>query len=200
MRLLKCPRVRARRLTDGPAAAFTLVELLATVGIMILVLSVTIVAFTPMLRRAGVKSAVRTLRSSIDAARVRAIQQRRPIRFEARVLDLSTHQWRVTSSAGDLDQEWDHLPEFVALSTNADGRGIDDLDDFQSLSITFAPDGSVKRVAVNDTVWGNLQVFAIRLNNMRQASEEENRALYQVLVIIPLTGGIQSYDAEGETL
>lgn len=221
MSAFRPPRARPRgRPRSG---GFTLVELLVTIGIMIFVLGVTVVGFQAMFRHVGVRAASRTLRAAIDMARVQAIQQRRPIRFAARLLPgTTTHQWQVVGNAGDQSQEWRELPEFVAVATNAgggpgaEGRGgtyrgevgdesaDEDSGGVQRISVTFGPDGSVKRwelgdgggnpVAYDDDPTGP---FAIRLTNLRDV--QEGQFLQRWLVIIPLTGGVQPYDAESES-
>ena len=179
-------------------AAFTLVELLATIGIMVFVLSLTIIAFTPALRSAGVKDGARRLRVALETARIRAIQQRRYVRFEAALESESPEQWVVTPNAGDRSCQWEQLPEFVAVRTDVGGRSLDN-DEISSLSITFAPDGSVKTVVVDDGAPEvDPGIFLIRLETTRQITgptdevQAEKEALYRYIEVNPLTGSIRS--------
>jgi len=223
-------RAHPSRSPRGPRRrGFTLIELLVTIGIMIFVLGITVVAFGPMFRMAGVKSASRILRGAVDGARIRAIQQRRTIRFEAQLMPGTTvHQWRVCPNGGDQTQEWRELPPFVAVSSNAgsagtgtDGRGgtyrgaigTSEADEgtgnVQRIALTFGPDGALKRWVlggVRDATNGTYpnvasnstpdSTFAVRLTSMRdtQAGQKTQRWL----VVIPITGGIQPFDAESE--
>ena len=224
MRRHDTSRTRPRQPRWRSPAGFTLIELLVTIGIMIFVLGITVVAFAPVFRTAGVKSASHLLRAAVDGARIRAIQQRRYVRFEAQpVPGTTTHQWRVCPNAGDQTQEWKNLPEFVAVATNAglspgpDGRdppyrgaASESATTVQQISVTFGPDGSVKRWSVGgvrqaDGTYPDVDddddptgLFAIRLTSMRDASAGQRTQRW--LVFIPITGGIQPYDAEGESL
>jgi len=185
---------RARATTT---AAFTLVELLATIGIMVFVLSLTIIAFAPALRSAGVKDGARRFRVALETARIRAIQQRRYVRFEAALDSESPEQWVVTPNAGDRSYQWEPLPEFVAVRTDVGDKDFDD--DLSSLSITFAPDGSVKTVVVDDGApEDDPGIFLVRLETTRQITgpsdevEAERQALYRYIEVNPLTGSIRS--------
>lgn len=185
---------RARR-------AFTLVELLATIGIMVFVLSITVIAFAPALRSAGVKDGARRLRVAIETARIRAIQQSRHVRFEAALDNEDPEQWAVTSNAGDRSYQWESLPEFVAVRADVGGRAF--TDELSSLSVTFAPDGSVKAVAVDEGAPEvDPGVFLIRLETTRQLTgpEEEvlaeREALFRYVEVNTLTGSIRSLTHE----
>ena len=217
---------RARRRPRRGASGFTLIELLVTIGILIFVLGISIVGFSAMFKTVGVNAGARVLRAAVDGAKIRAIQQRRHIRFEAQLVPGSTtHEWRVAASAGDVGQEWKVMPNFVALSTNAGySSGGDGRDGtyrgaagesgtmVQMISVTFGPDGSVKRWRLggtrNDTDGTYSTVasgesenpstaFAIRLTNKRDTRGAQPPRHW--LVVIPLTGGLQPYGAEGET-
>jgi hypothetical protein len=171
---------------------------LASIGIIVVVLSVTVVAFGPMMKSSGLKTASRILRSAIDGARIRAIQQRRRIRFEATpVPGTVTNQWCVTSSASDPLREWPKLPEFIAVGTNADGGELTSIR--TQISITFAPDGSVARVFVNYAEVANPPgVFRISVGNTRN-TDVEGGDIFRFIDVIRLTGGTQSLDTLGET-
>ncbi|MFC1805750.1 Tfp pilus assembly protein FimT/FimU [Planctomycetota bacterium] len=217
------PTARARP-TRSSRAGFTLIELLVTIGIMLFVLGVTIVGFSAMFRNVGVRSGARVLRAAIDGAKIRAIQQRRHIRFEAQLVPGSTtHRWRVTSSAGDQAREWRSLPDFVAVATNA-GQSVAGVDDsyrdgtyrgaagesgtlVHQIAVTFGPDGSVKRWKVGGARQPD-DSFAVVTNNdekdptslfaIRLTNMRDTRGtapLQRWLVIIPLTGGFLPYDA-----
>ena len=235
---------RAPRPLRRPANGFTLIELLVTIGILIFVLGMSIVGFSAMFKTVGVKSGARILRAAIDGAKIRAIQQRRHIRFEVQLVPGSTtHQWRVAADAGGNAQEWRLMPDFVKVDTNAgtsshgaDGRGGDyrpigsdvgrtgthtfpdgsttpvTFTAVDAVSVTFAADGSVKRWAIYQRYihsskgeyfhqWDEDEdppdMFALRLTNMRDTRGAE--PLQRWLVIIPLTGGLQPYESEGET-
>jgi Tfp pilus assembly protein FimT len=240
MRLLTTPR--ARPATHRPTRpGFTLIELLVTIGIMIFVLSISVVAFQAMFRNVGVNGASRVLRAAVDGARIRAVQQHRLIRFEIQLVpDTTTHQWRVAANAGDGAPDWKLLPEFVAIDTNAGSGGSDGLsgsfrptssdrmsfadDDVHydtvtrlwftavhRISVTFGPQGRVRRWALsqrfldkdNEPFYHEWQgyrnptsPFCIRLTNMRDSAVRMERKLR----FIPLTGGIEPYDAEGQPL
>ena len=224
------PLHRGPRIASRAAAApgFTLIELLVTIGIMIFVLGISVVGFNAMFRTTGIKRAAQLLRAAVDGARVRAIQQGRPTRFEAQlVAGSTTHQWRVCLNAGDQAQEWRTLPEFVALATNAwqgastgtDGRASsyrgaagEGAITVQRICVTFGPDGSVKRfllggarltgdsftdLGTNADVDDPTGLFAIRLSSMRDVQSGQPPRRW--LVFIPLTGGVQAYDIDGES-
>ena len=228
MRPIATPAAR-RTSRDG----FTLVELLVTIGIMIFVLGVTVVGYQSMFRNVGVADAASKLRAALDASRIQAIQQRRPIRFEAQLVAGSTvHQWRVIGDGTDPNANATRLPDFVAVATNLglspgpDGRGGDfrggataDVkaeaneksgSEIQQIAVTFGPDGSVKRwrlggVRKSDGTYDPVQtsgstppstLFSIRLTNMRDT--RGGQPLQQWVVVIPLTGALRAYDAEGQ--
>ncbi len=223
--------ISAARCRSG-RRAFTLIELLVTIGIMIFVLGVTVVGYQSMFRNVGVADAASKLRAALDASRIQAIQQRRPIRFEAQLVPGTTvHQWRVISDGADPNANPTRLPEFVAVATNlgqsstgTDGRAgdyrgavaTDEADEksgtiIQQIAVTFGPDGSVKRWRLGG-VWNQgtetypqvdasgstppTTLFAIRLTNMRDT--QEGQPLQQWVVVIPLTGALRAYDAEGQ--
>lgn len=226
MRATRPARARPAR---RPLRAFTLIELLVTIGIMIFVLGIVVVGFQAMFRNVGVRSGSRVLRAAVDSARVRAIQQRRHIRFEAQLIPgTTTHQWHVVANAGDTAQEWKELPDFVAVATNAgqggaDGRSgdyrgavgnaaADETGDVvQRIAVTFGPNGSIRRwvlggVRQSSGAYPDVTssgtnpptgMFSLRLTNMRDA--QGGKLPQRWLVIIPLTGGIQPYDAESES-
>jgi len=247
MRPIATPAARRTRrhgftLVELPAVsrsgrrAFTLIELLVTIGIMMFVLGVTVVGYQSMFRNVGVADAASKLRGALDASRVQAIQQRRPIRFEAQlVLGSTVHQWRVITDGADASANPTRLPEFVAVATNlgvsstgVDGRAVpsgekyrgavatDEADEksgtiIQQIAVTFGPDGSVRRWRLGG-VWNEATksypqvaasgstppttLFAIRLTNMRDT--QEGQPLQQWVVVIPLTGALRAYDAEGQ--
>jgi len=184
----------------GARRGFTLVELLATIGIMVFVLSITIIAFAPALRTAGVKDGARRLRVALETARIRAIQQRRHVRFEAALDNENPEQWAVTPNAGDPSYQWEALPEFVAvrLSFGEDPFGSE----ISSLSVTFAPDGSVEKVVVDGSDVADPGIFYIRLETTRQITgpadevEAEREALYRYVEVNAMTGSIRSLTHE----
>ena len=199
--------MRTRRLTPRPPSrqGFTLVELLASMGIIVFVLSIAILGIGPALRSAGTKDGARRMRAALDAARVKAIQQRRAVRFEAQVANNGTaqntpEQWGVTPNAGDPTFEWSALPEFVEVRTDA--GGADWSTDITGLSITFAADASVKAITystgipLSETVLtGNdlLSPFRIRLSTLREAPDDEVDKSTCFIEITPLTGVFLSY-------
>jgi len=175
-----------------PNAAFTLIELLASIGIIVFVLSISIVAFGPALRTASVKDGARRFRVALDTSRVRAIQQRRHIRFEAQRSKESPETWVVTANAGDRTYQWYPLPDFVGVRTDAGSADIDDK--LESLSITFAPDGSVIRIGVDGVLESTLPgEFFIRFQTTREAPFEERQPLCRFIRITTLTGVVRSY-------
>jgi len=146
----------------GARRGFTLVELLATIGIMVFVLSITIIAFAPALRD-----------------------------------NESPEQWVVTPNAGDRSYQWEALPEFVAVRTDVGGRSFSD--EISSLSVTFAPDGSVESVVVDEGApEDDPGIFYIRLETTRQITgpadevEAEREALYRYVEVNAMTGSIRS--------
>ena len=187
---------------------FTLIELLVSMGIMLFVITVTVIAFTPAFGGAGLRSAARVVSAAADGARVRAIQQRRQVRFEARrILSTTKVQWQVCSTAGEVGAEWKDLPDFIVIETNVesgscgtDGRGGTFSDANQRISLSFGPDGSVVRCSVgpnSDGAFSNTveptTAFALRLQNIRDSVATEDRPT-SWLVVIPLTGAIQSVE------
>ncbi len=180
----------------GARRGFTLVELLATIGIMVFVLSITIIAFAPALRTAGVKDGARRLRVALETARIRAIQQRRHVRFEAALDNENPEQWAVTPNAGDRSYQWEALPEFVAVRTDVGDKTFES--EIWSLSVTFAPDGSVERVVVDDDEVDEPGIFLIRIETTRQITGPEDevlaekQALYRYIEVNSLTGSIRS--------
>lgn len=223
----------ARRLGGlrRPAGGFTLIELLVVIGIISFILSVTILAVSPMFRTAGTQTAAQQVRSALDGAHIRAIQQGRQVRFEAQLVPATTtHAWRLCSDAGSATPEWEKLPDFVALATNAAGSpGADGLGGsydgslpqpdtstrVESISVTFRPDGSVRRFRIGgerqtgsdpedpsddtfSTVSGGAEEnptnpFAVRLTSMRDTAGGE--PMRRWVVIYPLTGGMQTFES-----
>jgi len=165
----RIPNAR-RRLAASALGGFTLVELLVTIGIILVVLSVSVIAFGPALRGAGSMTGARILRVALDTARVRAIQHRRNIRFEAQRTDLfdpgnaamedgKPEQWVITANAGDPGQlssptQWHRLPEQIAVRIKAGSAVLGT--QYKMISISFAPDGSVSRLLVLQPKAGQL--------------------------------------------
>ncbi|MBM3957324.1 MAG: prepilin-type N-terminal cleavage/methylation domain-containing protein [Gemmatimonadetes bacterium] len=190
----------------GPAQGFTLVELLASMGIIVFVLSIAILAIGPALRGASTRDAARRMRAALDASRVRAIQQRRAVRFEAQVahsgsMQNTPEQWGVTPNAGDPTFEWSALPEFVQVRTDVSGAGWSTR--ITGLSVTFGADASVKAIRhttnlpVDGTPWSNVDdldaPFRIRLHTVREAPDAEVDKGTCFIQITPLTGVFESY-------
>ncbi|MBM4032455.1 MAG: hypothetical protein FJ291_11810 [Planctomycetes bacterium] len=191
------------------SAGFTLIELLASIGIIIFVLSLAILAVGPALRSAGTQDAARRVRAAIDAARVKAIQQRRAVRFEAQVAKdgaakvIVPEQWGVTPNAGDPTFEWHQLPEHVTLRTNAGSTAWGAMRAYpppiSSLSITFSADASVKAVTVDGTEISEkppTSQFLIRLHTLREAPDDEVNKGARFIEITPLTGVLTSFGYE----
>jgi len=190
-------------------SGFTLVELMTSIGIIIFILSVTMVAFGPLMKSSGLKTASRTVRTVMEGARIRAIQQHRRVRFEAQLVvgtEFSTRQWTVTPNAGDPLHEWTRLPEFVSINTDGAGNPIAaDLNDaaegIKAVGVTFGPDGSVVRVLVTDKSGATTtddspsQMFRIRLANLRETAKAD---MFRYIHITPLTGGSVTVDEAGE--
>ena len=190
--------------------AFTLVELLIVIGIMGFVLTISIVGFAPMFRQASIDKSREILRAGLESARIRAIQQRRQVRFEAHAVEHSTtHTWEFSPNAGDYIPDWKQLPDFVIVETNAESPDTanpregtyDDADGVSSISLTFAPDGSLRRYILrNDTdgiegqgdVGGltTIEPFALRLSDMRDTGGDP---AVRYIVLYPLTGALRSY-------
>jgi Tfp pilus assembly protein FimT len=203
-------RLRARR--SGAAGGFTLIELMVSMGIMLFVVTLTVIAFAPAFGASGMRSAARKIVAKLDGARIRAIQQRRHVRFEAqRTPGIQKIQWRVTSTAGDVNQEWKALSDFLVVTTNVEeasaDRGTDGLGGVfepnnERISITFAPDGSVARCAVTTSATAEFASgdyiepvdgpFALRVQSTRDSAS--GSAAY--LVVTPLTGAITVPETE----
>jgi hypothetical protein len=143
--------------------------------------------------------------AAADGARIRAIQQRRQVRFEARrVLPSAKLVWQVTSTAGELGAEWKNLPDFIAMETNVENgnRGVDGREGTysganQRISLTFGPDGSLVRCSVGPDANGDMTTtvepttaFALRLENMRDVVANQDIP-QNWLLVIPLTGAIE---------
>lgn len=204
-------RWRTARLPQA-AGGFTLVELLASIGIIIFVLSLAILAVGPALRAAGTKDAARRLRATLDAARIRAIQQRRMVRFETQRANNGTafnepEQWGATPNAGDPTHEWHSLPDLVRVQTNAGSSDVHSgYRTINALAISFGPDASVKAISYREgsdlETWTDLgatdveKIFRIRLHTVRDAPDEERRATACFIEITPLTGLITSFGYE----
>jgi prepilin-type N-terminal cleavage/methylation domain-containing protein len=194
--------------------AFTLVELLIVIGIMAFMLTISIIGFAPMFRQTSIDKAREILRAGLESARIRAIQQRRQVRFEARAVENSTtHTWRFAPNAGDYSPDWKQLPDFVVVETNA-GNSPDsgnprlpvanyrDVDDVASISLTFAVDGSLRRYMLRDAndapvAEGDIQdaatpiePFALRLSDKRDTG---GAPAVRFIVVYPLTGALRSY-------
>jgi len=183
------------------ARGFTLIELLASMGIIMFVLSIAILSIGPALRSAGTKDAVRRFRATIDAARVRAIQQRRSVRFEAqRALDGGNpkvpEQWGVSPNAGDPQYEWFQLPEMVAVNSKVGGSWTTSLTSF---SITFGADATVRAATVNGSAVSGSDILSpmyVRLFTVREAPDDEVNKGTCFVEITPITGVIVSYGYE----
>lgn len=204
----------ARPAGARPPAGFTLIELLVSIGIIIFVLSLSILAVGPALRTAGTRDAARRLRATLDAAKVRAIQQRRAVRFEAQRASsggqlTQPEQWGVTPNAGDPTFEWYTLPELVTVQTNAgssDSEGHGGYRVVNAIAITFAADASVKAVSYRSgsdlTNWTEVNLgvapnpFRIRLHTVRDASNDEVNQGVCFIEITPLTGLLTSFGYE----
>ena len=211
-----------RKIKNGESSGFTLIELIVTIGIMMLMLSLTLLTYSAATRGAGAKNAAQSIRAAISGAQIQAVQRRSFVRFEARRVEpAEIEQWEVSPNAAAQGGQWSHLPEFVRVETNLlttgrgdDGRGGDyeSADDYKKIAITFGPEGSVLRYAVGEepdepcpkaktkyTAQGqNDQPFALRLASTRGASKETAGTQRQRawVVVIPLTGGLKFYDQE----
>jgi prepilin-type N-terminal cleavage/methylation domain-containing protein len=191
------------------ASGFTLIELMVSMGIMLFVVTLTVIAFAPAFGASGMRGAARTISAALDGARIRAIQQQRLVRFEAqRTPGIQKLQWRVTGSAGDVNQEWKALSEFLAVTTNVaetpgtSGTNEPFTEGNERISISFGPDGSVARVAWGTSATGDLTSdyegdeltgpFALRVKSTRDSAGDS--AAY--IVITPLTGAITTPEAE----
>jgi Tfp pilus assembly protein FimT len=206
-----------RRRAARPAGAFTLIELLVVVGIIVVVLSVSIISFGPALRSAGTLSGARRMRVALDTARVRAIQYQRNIRFQAQRSQVNPEQpeeWMVTSDAGDTAQQWHRLPEFVSVSVNAGAATW--ATPPKVITVTFARDGSVSRLVIwqlepSDPTGPGTQLtpmaapsipspIKIRLDTTRTikgtGALEEKQQVSRFIEVTPLTGVIKSYGVE----
>ncbi|HUT36770.1 MAG TPA: type II secretion system protein [Planctomycetota bacterium] len=195
-----------KRLAHPPlrprARGFTLVELLASMGIIVFVLSIAILAIGPALRAAGTKDGARRLRAALDAARVKAIQQRRAVRFEAQQASDGGNfkvpeQWGVTPNAGDPTYEWHALPEFVTVDIKA-GSGSWQTD-ATAFTITFGADATVVAASVNGTALSPtdlLSAITIRLWTLREAPNDEVNKGACFIEITPITGVFTSYGYE----
>jgi len=162
------PRLHPPSLASPSRRAFTLIELLVVMGIVGFILTVSVVGFAPMFRRASIDKALQLLRAGMESARMRAIQQGRQVRFEARPVEASTSgTWEFSSSAGDSTAEWRQFPDFVSVQTNAPDPDVENdpigvggeyvaEKDLRwepphlrgRISLTFAPDGSLRRYVV----------------------------------------------------
>ncbi len=191
----------------GPAAGFTLVELLASMGIIVFVLSIAILAVGPALRGASTRDAARRMRAALDAARVKAIQQRRAVRFEAQQAAGAVagtfrvpEQWGVTPNAGDPTFEWHAVPEFVTVDIKKGSSGTWETD-VTAFSITFGSDASVKagtiRIGSGDpgplSDSELLSPITIRLYTLREAPNDEVDKGTCFIQITPLTGVFESF-------
>jgi prepilin-type N-terminal cleavage/methylation domain-containing protein len=199
-----------RRRTERQA--FTLVELLIVIGIMAFMLTISIVGLAPMFRQTGIDKAREILRAGLESARIRAIQQRRQVRFEARAVENSTtYTWEFSPNAGDYSPDWKRLPDFVVVQTNA-GNSPDStnprepaanyrsVDSVASISLTFAVDGSLRRYILRDANDVNvaeadinsvtIEPFALRLGDMRDTG---GVPALRYIVLYPLTGALRSY-------
>jgi len=190
-------------------SGFTLVELMTSIGIIIFILSVTVVAFGPLMKTSGTKSASRNVRTVLEGARIRAIQQHRPVRFEAQLVkgtEATTKQWCVTPNAGDPLHEWSKLPEFVAITLDCAAMSLTFTAALARVAVTFGPDGSVVRIGaskVDDkgavsplTPKDNpTDLFTLYIGNMRETATADFKRYVDV---IPLTGGTVSRDDTGE--
>ncbi len=195
-----------RRRTRG----FTLVELLTSIGIIMFVLSLAVLALGPALRTASTKDAARRFRSALDAARVEAIQKRRAVRFEAfRSLDpIETkkqsvavyavpEQWQATPSAGGTQVEYFALPDSVAVRTTAGGKSLSA--PLTSISISFTSEATVKSVFVDGSPISEDPVtsqFLLRFHTLREATADERKLGACFIEITPLTGVIRSYGSD----
>ena len=191
-------------------AAFTLVELLASIGIIIFILSITIVAFGPALRSAGTRDAARRLRVALDTARIRAIQEGRNVRLDAMCPeDTPGHpkvpeEWLVCPNAGDARYQWYPLPDFVTIRVwlTTEDPLQHPPPPLSHFAITFGPDGTVASLVIGsaDPV-ADLAEFDIRLETTRELAgtteevQKERESLYQFIRVTPLTGVIASYTA-----
>jgi len=199
------PRSHTLILLPPRRRAFTLIELLIVIGIVGFILTISIVGFAPMFKRAGIDKAREMLRAGLESTRIQAIQQRRLIRFEARpVPDSTTHTWHFASNAGGASPEWRQLPDFVTIATNATAPGdAQDQDgdtvvggggaypDIFNISLTFSPDGSLRRYAVNGgTPESPTSPFGLQVTDMRDTGSAPAK---RWTVIYPLTGSMRSY-------
>jgi len=184
----------------GPAQGFTLVELLASMGIIVFVLSIAILAIGPALRGAATRDGARRMRAALDASRVKAIQQRRAVRFEAQQAtddggNLKVpEQWGVTPNAGDPTYEWHALPEFVTVDLKK-GSG-DWQSDVTAFSITFGSDASVKAGSVSGSPLTDAELLSpitVRLYTVREAPADEVDKGTCFIQITPLTGVFESF-------
>ncbi|HPD14018.1 MAG TPA: GspH/FimT family pseudopilin [Planctomycetota bacterium] len=180
---------------------FTLVELLASIGIIVFILSISILAVGPALRSASTKDAARRFRAALDSARVQAIQQRRAVRFEATRIKANPEQWAVASNVGSPQFEWYQLPEFVAVRTNA--GNAEWTTEITGLSITFANDATIRAVTYSEgtttTSLNSNQLtsqFLIRFHTLREASADEINLGACFIEVTPITGVLRSFGSD----
>jgi Tfp pilus assembly protein FimT len=189
------------------SAAFTLIELLTSIGIIAFILSIAILAVAPALRVTGTRDAARRLRAMIDTARIKAVQQRRAVRFEAqhmRINDVPTYKvpevWAASPNASDTVYQWYTLPDFVTVRVNCQDPSAVFATELDRFSITFGADGSVRSYNVNGAANTTLPTPTARmllcLYTTREASDAEVNLSACYIEITPLTGVVRSYGTD----
>ena len=204
-----------RRVGTRRSAAFTLIELLTSIGIIAFILSIAILAVAPALRVTGTRDAARRLRAMIDTARIKAVQQRRAVRFEAqhmRIDNVPTYKvpevWAASPNASDTVYQWYTLADFVTVRVNCSDPNATFTTELDRFSITFGADGSVKAYSVATPAQAAAGVSSpnaakppvarmlLCLYTTREASDAEVNLSACFIEITPLTGMVRSYGAD----
>lgn len=152
---------------------FTLIEMLAVLGIVAAMLLISGLAFQNFGRAAGIRGAVLNIRSSLSLARQRAITERKHMAFRCDNqvnAGRKTGYYVITNSVGQAVTETNYLTE----GTYFDPAGND---------ITFNYDGSC---------YGSPNTGATPISIGIKEDRAGNTALSATISIQPLTGTIKT--------
>ena len=165
--------MRAHKTTTGCRRGFTLMELLVTVGIMVLIASIAVAAIAPMLRGRTLASGSHAVQAIIYQARTLAVTALTDATIRFQVSDGRMELYATSADAHTLDpaaraalrvEEPDFLPAGAQFADDPPVLGGGD----PSYYLEFDPSGSldtgttgVRSIRLSDPNGGNVKVVEV---------------------------------------